>query len=82
MTDTTPEVTRLVRELYARRTGAERLAMAASMFETARTMVLASLPAGLPQAEIHHRLCERFYGNLADEVYGKRAEAVRGDHAR
>ena len=82
MTDTTPEVTRLVRELYARKTGAERLAMGASMFETARTIVLASLPAGLPQAEIHHRLCQRFYGELADEVYGEPTEAVHGANPR
>ena len=82
MTDTTPEVARLVRELSARKTGAERMAMGASMFETARTLVLSSFPPGLPQAEIRHRLCERFYGNLADAVYGRSAEARRGNHTR
>ena len=41
MNDTTPEVARLVRELFTRKTGAER-----------------------------------FYGTLADKVYGDQAEAV------
>lgn len=82
MTDTTPEVTQLVCELCARKTGAERLAMGASMFETARMMVLASMPLGLSQWEIRRRLCERFYGNLADKVYGDQAEAARRDHAQ
>jgi len=68
--DTTPEVARLVRELCARKTGAERLRMGASMFETARTLVLASLPPGLSERELRRRLCARFYGELADRVYG------------
>lgn len=72
MTDTTPEVARLVRELSARKTGVERLQMGAGMFETARTMVLASLPPGLPEREIRRRLCARFYGELADKVYDGR----------
>lgn len=82
MTDTTPEVARLVRTLSARKTGAERLAMAASMFETARTMVLASLPPGLPEREMRRRLCARLYGELADKVYGRQGEEGHGDHAR
>lgn len=72
MFDTTPEAARLVHELYARKTGAERLRMGASMFETARILVLASFPPGLSEREIRRRLCERFYGNLADKVYGGR----------
>lgn len=82
MTDTTAEVTQLVHRLSARKTGSERLAMGASMFETARALVLASLPVGLPQAEMRRRLCERFYGDLADKVYGKHTGVVRGDHPR
>lgn len=78
MTDTTPEVARLVRELSARKTGAERLQMGAGMFETARTMVLASLPPGLPEQEIRRRLCARFYGELADKVYGGREDGSFG----
>ena len=81
MNDTTPEVARLVRELCARKTGAERLQMGAGMFETARTLVLASLPPGLPEQEIRRRLCERLYGELADKVYGGRRRATSGKTA-
>lgn len=79
MTDTTPEAARLVRELCARKTGTERLRMGASMFETARALVLASLPPGLPERELRRRLCARFYGELADEIYGdQKGKAVGG----
>lgn len=81
MTDTTPEVARLVRELCARKTGAERLQMGASMFETARTLVLASLPPGLSEREMRRRLCARFYGDLADKVYGGRERGLFGNAA-
>ena len=81
MNDTTPEVARLVRELCARKTGAERLRMGASMFETARALVLASLPPGLPERELRRRLCARFYGALADKVYGGRERGSIGGAA-
>ena len=69
--DTSPAVEKFLRERYAKLSGAERLAMGASMFETARTLVLASFPPGLTPQEVRRRLCERFYGSLADRVYGK-----------
>ncbi len=69
MRDTTPKVERYLRKRYRALTGAERIAMGASLFETARTLALASFPPGLSQQEVRHRLCERFYGALADRVY-------------
>jgi len=36
------------------------------MFETAKAMVLASLPAGLTEIEIKGLLVERFYGDEVD----------------
>ena len=69
MRDTTPEVERYLRERYRALTGAERIAMGASMFETARALALASFPPGLSQQEVRRRLCERFYGLLAERVY-------------
>ena len=42
----------------------ERFLMAVAMFDTARTMVLASFPPGLPIEEIRRRLFERFYADL------------------
>lgn len=71
MRDTTLEIERYLRERYRALSGAERIAMGASLFETARTLVLASFPPGLPQQEIRRRLCERFYGVLAERVYPK-----------
>ena len=70
--DTSPAVERLLRERYARLSGTERIVMGANMFETARTLVLASFPPGLPEQEVRRRLCERFYGTLAERVYGKK----------
>ena len=71
--DTSPAVENFLRERYARLSGAERVVMGASMFETARKLVLASFPPGLPQQEVRRRLCERFYGAaLAEDVYGKK----------
>ena len=70
MDDTSAEVRELLRKRYAELTGTERLTMGVEMFETARTMALASFPAGLSQHEVRRRLCERFYGTLAARVFG------------
>jgi len=43
--------------------GAVRMRMAADMFAAAQRMVLASLPAGLPEIEQKRRLYERMYGS-------------------
>jgi hypothetical protein len=71
MNDTTPEMERLVRERYFAMTPGERLLIGVQMFETARTMVLASFPAGLSPDEVRWHLCERLYGSLAREAYGE-----------
>lgn len=70
MNDTSAAVRRLLHERYAALSGVERLTMGAGAFETARTMALASFPAGLPAREVRRRLCERFYGALAERVFG------------
>lgn len=62
MTDTSPEIAELVRARLMARTGAERFRMGVEMFEAARRMVLASLPAELSDDERKRRLFERFYG--------------------
>lgn len=66
MNDTDPNIAELVRRRMLERSGAERLMMASDMFETAKAMVLASLPAGLTEIEIKGLLVERFYGNEVD----------------
>ena len=62
MTDTSAEVAQLMRERLMARSGAERFRMGIEMFEAARRMVLASLPANLEAAERRRMLFERIYG--------------------
>ena len=62
MTDTPPEVAEMVRARLMARSGAERFRMGVEMFEAARRMVLASLPADMPESQRKQRLFERLYG--------------------
>jgi hypothetical protein len=62
MNDTPPEIEAMVREMIMKRSGEERLIMGARMFDAAREMVIASLPANLPPEEFKSRLFERIYG--------------------
>ena len=62
MTDTRPEIERLMREKIIARSGEERFVMGAQMFESACEMVRASLPRGLPEAEQRRQLFKRLYG--------------------
>jgi hypothetical protein len=62
MTDTPPEIAAMVRRRLMTRSGAERFIMGARMFDAARAMVPASLPADLSEAERKARLFQRFYG--------------------
>lgn len=76
MDDTTPEVRRLMRERFHALAPAERVRMCAEMFETARRIVEASLPAGLSAEERRYRICRRFYGDLADRAFGRGQAAL------
>ena len=62
MTDTPPEIAALVRQKLMARSAEERFLMGVRMFEAARAMVLASLPAGLPSEELKRQLFLRIYG--------------------
>lgn len=62
MTDTPPEIADMVRNRLMARSGAERFRMGVEMFQAARRMALASLPADLSEAERKRRLFERIYG--------------------
>ena len=62
MTDTSPEIAEMVRARLMALSGAERFRMGVQMFEAARRMVLASLPADLTETERKCRLFERIYG--------------------
>lgn len=66
MRDTSPEVERLLEARYAAMSGAERVAIAARMFDTARSIVLFSLPPDLTPAERRRALFRRFYPELGE----------------
>jgi hypothetical protein len=66
MNDTSPEIERVVHELMKKRSGAERLRMALQMFDSARTMVMASFPPRLSPIEVKEQLCDRFYHGEVD----------------
>ena len=62
VSDTPPEIARMVHDRLMARSGAERLLMGSQMFEAARRMVIASFPADLPEPDRKRRLYERIYG--------------------
>lgn len=69
MKDTSPKVQALVDEYYRRMTPDERVRIAASMFDTARAIVLSSLSPGLSRRERRLALARRFYeGELPEEA--------------
>jgi hypothetical protein len=72
MTDTPPQVARVVRERLMALSGAERFIMGAQMFEAARRMVLASFPPGLTETERKRRLFERIYGEPLSAEFASR----------
>jgi hypothetical protein len=62
MTDTSPEIAELVRQKLMARSGEERFLMGVRLFDAARDMALASLPADLSPDELKRQLFERLYG--------------------
>lgn len=77
MQDTTLEFRQLVAERLRRMAPEERVRLCAEMFETARHLIGASLPAGLDPRERKKRLGERLYGEFA-----RRAFAASTDDGR
>jgi hypothetical protein len=71
VTDTSPEIERMVRNKIMARSGEERFIMGAEMFDSAREMVKASLPKNLSETERRRLLFKRIYGKeLKIESYG------------
>ena len=69
MSDTPAEIEQMARDKIMSRSGEERFIMGAHMFDSAREMVKASLPADLSEAEQRRLLFKRIYGeelNLGD----------------
>ena len=63
MNDTSPEFSKLYRDKLLSKSGFERMEIASSMFDSAKTMVLASMPEGLTENEVNVFLLKRFYEN-------------------
>ena len=63
MSDTPPEIARMVREKMMALSGEMRFIIGAQMFDSAREMIKASLPAGLSETEQRRLLFKRIYGN-------------------
>ncbi len=62
MTDTSPEIARMVHDRLMALSGPERLRLGVRSFDVARRLVLASFPAGLSDHERKRRLFQRIYG--------------------
>ena len=74
VTDTSPEIERMVRNKIMARSGEERFIMGAEMFDSAREMVKASLPKNLSETERRRLLFKRIYGKeLKIESYAVNA---------
>jgi hypothetical protein len=66
MSDTPPEIERIMRDKLMALSGEERFVIGAQMSESAREMVKASLPLGLSEAEQRRQLFKRLYGKEID----------------
>jgi hypothetical protein len=66
MTDTPPDIDRIMRDKIMARSGEERFVMGAQMFDRAREMVKASLPQDLFEPEQCWQLFKRIYGEELD----------------
>lgn len=77
MQDTTPEFRRLVAERLRRMAPEERVRLCAEMFETARHLIEASLPAGIGPLERKRRLGERLYGEFARRAFAASPDGDR-----
>jgi len=63
MNDTTPEIESRLDEIYNRKSGEEKLLICLKMFETAREIVISSLPKNISERELQKKIFLRFYGN-------------------
>ncbi|MGE0101287.1 MAG: hypothetical protein AB7H86_21135 [Blastocatellales bacterium] len=66
--DTGLEIADMVRTRLMEYSGAERMIMGSRMFDSARAMSLASLPAGLTDIDRKAMLCQRLYGQEIDQA--------------
>jgi hypothetical protein len=58
----------MIKQRYKQMTPDERVNIAAGMFETARAIVLSSLPSSLSRSERRLAVARRFYGDELPEA--------------
>lgn len=68
MRDTSPKMKAMIRERYRQMTPDERVEIAAGMFETARAIVISSLPKTLSRRDLRLAVARRLYGNELPEA--------------
>lgn len=68
MTDTKPQISRMMTDMMMRKSGVERLRMGLSMFDMAKRLVIASLPASSNNSETRKLLFLRFYQDCLDHA--------------
>lgn len=68
MSDTSPEMKAMIKARYAQMTPDERVRICAGMFDTARAIVISSLPKNLSRRELRLAVARRFYGNELPEA--------------
>jgi hypothetical protein len=62
MNDTAPAIADEIQNRLTRLSGSARFAMGVQMFESARALIIASLPKDLDEREFKRRLYQRIYG--------------------
>ena len=78
MNDTDPMIQKMLDERYQKMTGDERLKIGFSMYDTARAIVLSSLPQDLRTEDRAVQLFLRFYEHdFSSEEREKIVEAIR-----
>ncbi len=68
MNDTHPEIAAREAAHYASLTPLERMRIASSLYETARTIVASSLPPGLTREQRRLAIAKRIYGDDLPEA--------------
>lgn len=75
MSDTPADMRRLQFEMMRKLSSRRRIELACEMFQTAREMIIASLPAGLSEREFKRQLYFRTYGEHLPEDFFKDNES-------
>jgi len=70
MNDTTPDIRRIQFEMMKKLSSNRRIEFACEMFQTAREIIIASLPKNLSEKEFKEQLYFRTYGeHLPDDFF-------------